>query len=130
MLRSFEHLGEADGNAVLDQIDETRDVAWLVAHAGGRGSTKVKARLQDGRRTPSRRKHSKGRAVAEFVQQEFRSNGKTVDEETIGLLVDAIRNEPRGLASAVGQLSRDIEDRHIGRAAAAQDHRLCRGEGL
>ena len=120
VLRSFEHLGEADGNAVLDQIDETRDVAWLVAHAGGRGSTKVKARLDKMADETVKAEALKGRAVAEFVQQEFRSTGKTVDEETIGLLVDAIGNEPRGLASAVGQLSRDIEDRHIGRAAAAQ----------
>ena len=48
VVRGFEHLGEADGNAVLDQIDATPDVAWLVAHAGGRGSTKVRPSREDG----------------------------------------------------------------------------------
>lgn len=119
VVRGFEHLGEADGNAVLDQIDATPDVAWLVAHAGGRGSTKVRARLEKMADEVVKAEALKGRAVAEFVQSEFRTAGKTADEETIGLLIDAIGNEPRGLASAVGQLSRDIEDRHVGKAAAA-----------
>ena len=119
VLRDFESLDERTGNAVLDQIQADDEAAWLVAHAGGRGSTKVRVRLEKLALAVVKAEPLKGKGVMEFVQREFRGHAKTADDDTMALLIDAIGNDPRGLASAVSQLSSDIESKHVGREQAA-----------
>lgn len=119
VLRDFETLDERTGNAVLDQVQADDEAAWLIAHAGGRGSTKVRARLEKLALAVVKAEPLKGKGVMEFVQREFRAHAKTADDDTMALLIDAIGNDPRGLASAVSQLSSDIETKHVGREQAA-----------
>ena len=103
----------------LDYSSMDDEAAWLVAHAGGRGSTKVRGRLEKLALAVVKAEPLKGKGVMEFVQREFRGHAKTADDDTMALLIDAIGNDPRGLASAVSQLSSDIESKHVGREQAA-----------
>jgi DNA polymerase-3 subunit delta len=119
VLRDAEAMDEATASAVCEMLESDNDAAWIIQHAGSRGPTKAKARLQKVG-TVVKVDAIKGRAVADFVQSEFRAHGKTADQGTISLLIDAIGADPRGLASAVAQLASDIEEPHIGREAAAR----------
>lgn len=119
VLRDAEAMDEATALAVCDMAEAGGEAAWVLQHAGSRGSTKAKTRLQKAG-TVVKADAIKGRAVTDFVQAEFRVHHKTADQGTITLLVDAIGADPRGLASAVAQLASDIEEPHIGREAAAR----------
>lgn len=119
VLRGFETLSESDAMAVADLIESSDPTCWAIHHAGGRGSTKARARLESVADRTVKVEPLKGRAVAEFVQREFTAHGKTTDSGTVALLVDAVGADPRGLASAAAQLSSDIEERHVSREAAA-----------
>lgn len=120
VLRDAEALDEKLGDGVLTLVDEHPETPWVIQHAGGRGSTKLRERLAAAADHSEKAEQLKGKAVGEFVQKEFRAQGKTADPQTIGLLVDAVGADPRGLASAVAQLASDIEEPHIGRDAAAR----------
>ncbi len=120
LLRGFETFDESDGMAVLDLVESSDPTGWIIHHAGGRGSTKVRTRLEKLADASAKAEQIKGRGVTDFVQKEFRSHAKTADPATIALLIEAIGADPRGLASAVAQLSSDIEQTHIGRAEAEQ----------
>jgi len=117
ILRDFQLLDETAGARVCDMI-ESSGTGWIVAHAGGRGSTKVRTRLTS-LGTVVKAEPLRGRAVADFVVTEFRRHRKTADQATVALLVDAVGADPRGLASAVAQLCSDVTSDHIGRDEAA-----------
>lgn len=119
VVREAEAMDEATGTALLDAVESDDEVAWVIHHAGSRGSTKVKKRLAT-IGTQVKAEPLKGKALTEFVIHEFRTHRKTADQGTISLLVDAIGNDPRGLASAVAQLASDVTADHIGRDDAAQ----------
>lgn len=119
VLRDAEAMDEATALAVCDMVESDGDAVWIIAHSGSRGSTKARTRLQKAG-TVVKADALKGRAVADFVQSEFRGHRKTADQGTISLLIDAIGADPRGLASAVAQLASDIEESHIGRDVAAR----------
>ncbi len=119
VLRDFQLLDESTGSQVCDMISSSTDTGWIVVHAGGRGSTKVRNRLTK-MGTVVKADPLKGRAVTDFVVAEFRRARKSADQATVALLVDAIGAEPRGLASAVAQLCSDVQHDHIGREDAAQ----------
>lgn len=119
VIREAEAMDEATGMAVLDAVESDDAASWVIHHSGGRGSTKVKARLSK-MGTTAKADPLKGKALTEFVSHEFRAHRKSADHGTISLLVDAIGNDPRGLASAVAQLASDVTSDHIGRDAAAQ----------
>lgn len=120
VLRAFEVLPEAEANAVLDLAARSEPTGWIVVHGGGRGSTKARTRLERIADEVVKVEALKGRGIADFVQKEFRALGKTTDPACVELLLTSVGADPRGLASAVAQLSSDVEGRHIGREAAAQ----------
>lgn len=120
LLRQAEALDDPTAAKVCDTIAANPDTAWIIWHAGGRGSPKAKARLSKAAGQTIAADPLKGRGVADFVISEFRFQGRSADQATIALLVDAVGTDPRGLASAVAQLCSDIEQAHITRDAAAQ----------
>lgn len=120
VLRQAEALDEAAAQVVARTVADEPGTPWVIHHAGGRGSTKAKATLTACADDVVKAEPLKGKAVAEFTQQEFRSQRKTVDQGTIALLIDAVGADPRALASAVAQLASDVEDTHIGREQASR----------
>lgn len=119
VLRQAESLDEVAAQAVARTVAEEPATPWVIHHAGGRGSAKAKTTLTKCADEVVKAEALKGKAVAEFTQQEFRAHRKTVDQETIALLIDAVGADPRALASAVAQLASDVEDTHIGREQAS-----------
>lgn len=119
-LRGFESMAEPDANSVLDLITSSDPTGWIVVHGGGRGSTKARTRLERIADDVVKVEALKGRGIADFVQKEFRAQGKTTDPACVELLLTSVGADPRGLASAVAQLSSDVEGRHVGRADAAK----------
>ena len=120
VLRGFEALPELEATEVLDLVTRSAPTGWIIIHNGGRGSTKARTKLERSADDVIKVEALKGRGIVDFVQKEFRVRGKTTDQATVDLLMTAVGADPRGLASAVAQLSSDIEDRHVGQAAAAQ----------
>ena len=120
VLRQAEALDDAAAAAVAQAVADEPATPWVIHHAGGRGSNKSKAALNACADQVVKAEPLKGKAVAEFTQQEFRAHGKTVDQETIALLVDAVGADPRALASAVAQLASDVEATHIGLGEASR----------
>jgi len=120
VLRSAEALSPEVAAMVLAALADEPHTPWVIHHAGGRGSTKVVQSLRDVATERIAADAIKGKAVADFVQTEFRTHNKTADHDTISLLIEAIGADPRGLASAIGQLASDIESTHIGRQDAAR----------
>ncbi|MFI0433320.1 MAG: DNA polymerase III subunit delta [Candidatus Nanopelagicales bacterium] len=120
LLRQAEALDDPGAAQVCDTIAANPDTAWIIWHGGGRGSPKAKARLVKAALHTVAAEPLKGRAVADFVIAEFRAQGRSADQSTVALLIDAVGADPRGLASAVNQLCSDLEERHISRDAAAR----------
>lgn len=119
VLRDAEALTTETAPMVVRAVTEEPNTPWVIHHAGGRGSTKVLQALRSVADETVTAEVIKGKAIADFVQKEFRSHHKTADHETIALLIEAIGADPRGLASAIAQLASDIEGTHIGKAQAA-----------
>jgi DNA polymerase III subunit delta len=119
VLRDAELLSAEVVPMVVRAIEEEPGTPWVIHHGGGRGSTKVVQTLRKVADDTVAAEPIKGKAVADFVQKEFRTHHKTADHETIALLIEAIGADPRGLASAIAQLASDIEGTHIGREQAA-----------
>jgi DNA polymerase-3 subunit delta len=62
----------------------------------------------------------KWRAVDAFIRQEFVRHGRRVASETVAALRTAVGDDARGLASAVAQLSADVEGATIGAGDVAR----------
>ncbi len=86
------------------------EVQLVVVHAGG---AKGKAVLTALAATKPKRvdapKVTKFGERREFLRRELRGDGRTVDEDAVALLLDAVGNDLRELASAAGQLLSDTE---------------------
>jgi DNA polymerase-3 subunit delta len=84
------------------------DVQVVVVHAGG---AKGKALLTSLMATKPRRvdapKITKFGERRDFLRRELRADGRTVDEDAVAMLLDAIGNDLRELASAAAQLLAD-----------------------
>lgn len=120
VLRNAEALTPETVVMVVHAVADEPSTPWVIHHAGGRGSPKVLQALRGVADETVPAEPIKGKAVADFVQKEFRSHHKTADHETIALLIEAIGADPRGLASAIAQLASDIEGTHIGKDQAAR----------
>ena len=86
------------------------DVHVVVVHAGG---AKGKALLAALAATKPHRIDAPKIATfgerREFLRRELRSDGRTVDENAVALLLDAVGSDLRELASAAGQLLSDTD---------------------
>ena len=112
----------ADGvvRALGDVPDET---SVVVVHAGGaKGKALLTALGALRPRTVEVPKVTKPSERREFVRRELRRDGRTVDDDAVALLLEAVGSDLRELASAAGQLLVDT-DGAITADAVARYHR-------
>ncbi|MFG2113476.1 DNA polymerase III subunit delta [Streptomyces sp. NPDC048718] len=94
--------------AYLD--DPADEITLVVLHAGGaKGKGLLEAARKAGAREVACPKTTKPAERLTFVRQEFRSLGRSATPEACQALVDAIGSDLRELASAVAQLTADVD---------------------
>jgi len=86
------------------------DVHLVVVHAGGSKGKSLLATLTaaNPRRVEAPRLTKFGER-RDFVRRELRADGRPVDEDAVGLLLEAVGSDLRELASAAGQLLADTD---------------------
>jgi DNA polymerase-3 subunit delta len=111
VLQAAEDLTKEAGAEVLAYLSDPLDeVSLLVVHAGGAKGKAVLASLQGlaGRTVPAGRITRPGER-RDFLRAELRADGRHVDEEAVGALLEAVGNDLRELASAASQLLSDTD---------------------
>jgi DNA polymerase-3 subunit delta len=99
------------------------EVTLLLVHAGGAKGKALLGPLQAAAsRTVSAAKLTKAGERRDFLRTELRADGRVVDEEAVGALLEAVGNDLRELASAASQLLSDT-DGPITVEAVARYHR-------
>jgi DNA polymerase-3 subunit delta len=99
------------------------EVALVVVHAGGqKGRQLLTALSAAADRTVAAPKLTRPGERRDFVRSELRADGRAVEEEAVGLLLEAVGNDLRELASAAEQLLSDTEG-PITAQAVARYHR-------
>lgn len=111
----------ADVLAYLSQpLDE---VTLLLVHAGGAKGKALLTSLQTAAgRTISAARVTRPSERRDFLRAELHADGRAVDEDAVGALLEAVGNDLRELASAAGQLLSDTEG-PITAEAVARYHR-------
>ncbi|HWH30617.1 MAG TPA: DNA polymerase III subunit delta [Mycobacteriales bacterium] len=106
--------------AAGDVPDET---SLVVVHAGGaKGKALLTALAAAGPRRVDVPKVTRPSERRDFVKRELRRDGRQVDDDAVGLLLEAVGNDLRELASAAEQLLVDTTG-PITAAAVARYHR-------
>jgi DNA polymerase-3 subunit delta len=86
------------------------EVHLVVVHAGGQKGKALLASLASaGARRIEAAKITKLSERRDFLRRELSSDGRPVEPEAVGLLLDAVGNDLRELCSAAGQLLSDTE---------------------
>lgn len=99
------------------------EVTMVVTHAGGAKGKALLASLQQrAHRTVPAAKITRPGERRDFVRAELRADGRSVDEEAVGALLEAVGNDLRELAGAASQLLSDTEG-HITVEAVQRYHR-------
>lgn len=99
------------------------EVTLVVAHAGGaKGKALLGSLQQLAHRTVPAAKITRPGERRDFVRAELRADGRAVEEEAVGALLEAVGNDLRELASAASQLLSDTEG-HITVEAVNRYHR-------
>jgi DNA polymerase III subunit delta len=124
VVRAAQDLGQ---DLVEELLGAARDVpeetSLVVVHAGGAKGKAALAALTELRpRRVDAPRLTRPSDRREFVRRELRRDGRPVDDDAVGLLLDAVGNDLRELASAAGQLLVDT-DGPITAAAVARYHR-------
>lgn len=97
-----------DVKAYLD--DPVEDISLVLLHAGGaKGKGLLDAARKAGAREVACPKTTKPAERLTFVRQEFRTLGRSATPEACQALVDSIGSDLRELASAVAQLTSDVD---------------------
>ena len=111
VLHGAESLSKDVGAEVLAYVAAPLDeVTLLVVHAGGAKGKAMLGPLQSAAgRTVSAAKLTRPGERRDFLRAELRSDGRVVDEEAVGALLEAVGNDLRELASAASQLLSDTE---------------------
>jgi DNA polymerase-3 subunit delta len=109
--------------------DPLSEVALVVVHAGGPKGKALLTALAAGKlRRVDVPKITKTGDRRDFVRRELRADGRAVEEEAVGLLLESVGNDLRELASAAGQLLSDaagpitvevVQRYHRGRAESS-----------
>lgn len=111
VLRAAEDLGKEVAAEVLDYVAQPLDeVSLVVVHAGGAKGKAVLGSVQKAadRTAPAARITRPGER-RDFLRAELRADGRHVDEEAVGALLEAVGNDLRELASAASQLLSDTD---------------------
>jgi competence protein ComEC len=124
VLRAAEDLGKDISADLLDYVAKPLDeVSLVVVHAGGAKGKALLAALQKAAdRALSAARVTRPGERRDFLRGELRADGRQVDEEAVGALLDAVGNDLRELASAASQLLSDT-DGPITVEAVARYHR-------
>lgn len=92
------------------------DIALVLVHSGGAKGTGLLNRL---RKLPTVQEHKsekvKAGGLGQFLQAEARRHRARLDPDAGDVLVEAIGDDLRGLAAAVGQLAADFPDQPLTR---------------
>ena len=103
--------------------DPLPEVCLVVVHAGGvKGKAVLTALLAAGAVRIDAPKITKFAERREFVKRELRADGRGVDDEAVGALLDAVGTNLRDLAAACSQLLADTEG-PVTAGAVARYHR-------
>lgn len=88
--------------------DPLPEVSLVVVHAGGAKGKALLTALAAGRpRRVDVPKVTRPGERRDFVRRELKADGRTVEEEALGLLLESVGNDLRELAAAAGQLLAD-----------------------
>jgi DNA polymerase-3 subunit delta len=124
VIQAAESLTKETAAEVLTYLaDPLEEVTLLVVHAGGAKGKALLAPLQSaaGRTLPAARITRLGER-RDFLRAELRGDGRLVEEDAVGALLEAVGNDLRELASAASQLLSDT-DGPITVEAVARYHR-------
>jgi DNA polymerase III subunit delta len=103
--------------------DVPEETSLVVGHAGGtKGKALLTALLELRPRRVDAPRLTRPSDRRDFVRAELRKDGRPVDDDAVALLLEAVGNDLRELASAAGQLLVDTEG-PITAAAVARYHR-------
>jgi DNA polymerase-3 subunit delta len=124
VLRSAQDLDKETAAEVLAYAaDPLEEVTLVVHHAGAAKGKALLASLQSlAGRTVDAPKITRPAERRDFVRAELRSDGRVVEEEAVGALLEAVGNDLRELSSAASQLLSDTEG-PITAEAVARYHR-------
>jgi DNA polymerase-3 subunit delta len=124
VIQGAESLAKDAAAEVLAYIAAPLDeVTLLLVHAGGAKGKALLGPLQAAAaRTVSAAKLTKPGERRDFLRAELRTDGRVVDEEAVGALLEAVGSDLRELASAASQLLSDT-DGPITVEAVARYHR-------
>jgi competence protein ComEC len=90
--------------------DPTPEILLVVVHAGGaKGKALVTALLGAGARRVDAPKLTRPSERKDFVRGELRASGRTVTDDAVAALLDAVGTDLRELAAAASQLLADTE---------------------
>ena len=124
VLRAGQDLSKPIAAEILGYAaDPLPEVCLVVVHAGGvKGKAVLTALLAAGAARLDAPKITKFSERREFVKRELRADGRSVDEEAVGALLEAVGTNLRDLAAACSQLLSDTEG-PVTAAAVAHYHR-------
>jgi DNA polymerase-3 subunit delta len=110
-IRDAQDLGkEAAAELLAYAAEPMPEVTLVLVHAGGAKGKQLLASLTPlATRTVQAAKVAKLGERRDFVRAELRADGRHVDEEAVGALLEAVGNDLRELASAAEQLLSDTE---------------------
>ena len=111
VLRDVQDLAKDTAAEVLGYLaDPLDEVTLLLVHAGGAKGKALLTSLQScARRTLPAARITRPGERRDFLRAELRADGRHVDEEAVGALLEAVGNDLRELASAASQLLSDTE---------------------
>jgi len=111
VVRDAQDLGkDAAAELIAYAAEPMPEVTLVVVHAGGQKAKPVLTSLQQAAtRTVAAPKVTKLGERRDFVRAELRADGRHVDEEAVGALLETVGHDLRELASAAEQLLSDTE---------------------
>lgn len=118
VVRNLENLPDESVDGLLDYAAApVDDVAIVLVHGGGQKGSGVLTKL---RKLPAVTEHKseelKPSDFPNFVANEVRRHGATLDREAADVLIEAIGRDLRSLAGAASQLANDFPGGRIGEA--------------
>lgn len=124
VVQAAQDLGKEAAAEVLAYVAQPLDeVTFLLVHAGGAKGKALLASLQSAAgRTVHAGRITRPGERRDFLRTELRHDGRSVEEEAVGALLEAVGNDLRELASAASQLLSDT-DGPITVDAVARYHR-------
>ena len=111
VVRDVQDLGkEAAAELLAYAAEPMPEVTLVVVHAGGQKAKPLLTSMQHhATRTVAAPKVTKLGERRDFVRAELRGDGRHVDEEAVGALLESVGHDLRELASAAEQLLSDTE---------------------